>query len=82
MKLNAETLNQSAKFGLLSLSVRDRKPQHILLKENGNGTNPVKYMNEALKQTVTTVFSKYHTIHARYAFQLEDWFQCLQYTNL
>ena len=29
-----------------------------------------------------TMFSKYHIMHARYFFQLEDLFQCLQYTNL
>ena len=62
--------------------MRDSKQQHKLLKVTRNTTNRDKHINEASKQAFANNLSNYHVNTARYAFQMEDLFQCLQYTNL
>ena len=63
--------------------MRDSKQQHKLLKVTRNTTNRDKNINEASKQAFCQQsFQIIMQIHARYAFQMEDLFQCLQYTNL
>ena len=43
-------LDQSEKFGSLSINVRDSKPQHKSLKVTVNDTNRDKHINEASNQ--------------------------------
>ena len=47
-----------------------------------NETNRDKHITEASKQILRTTSLKYHIMHARYVFQLEDLFQCLQFNEL
>ena len=67
--------------------MRDSKPQrfvqqHKSLKVTQIATNRRKHINEAWKpnfcsQSLPNIMQ----IHANHAFQFEDLFQCLQYTN-
>ena len=59
--------------------MHDSKPQHNSLKVTGNAKNRDKHINEASKQTFANNLFKILCKHARYAFQLENLFQCNQY---
>ena len=68
--------------------MRDSKPQRCVqqlksLKMTQNATNRAMHINEAsIKIFCQHFFQNIMQIHVRYAFQLEDLFQCHQYTNL